>query len=49
MISIPNTPLTEIAATPRKELESKFTFGAGKSNHKYVDLIMMPPLSKISE
>lgn len=37
-------PLTEIAATPRKEMDSKFKFNNQPSVHKYTNMIPPPPI-----
>lgn len=47
MKSIPNTPLTEIAATPRNphQFEPKFAFNA-PNNHKYIEVPQIPALMR---
>lgn len=47
MTSLPNTPLTEIAATPRNQYDSKFAFVPNlPNNHKYVELPSVEPFTK---
>lgn len=48
MTSIPNTPLTEIAATPRNphQFEPKFAFNA-PNNHKYIEVPSIPVLQQM--